>query len=91
MEVQSGQRTRGFLIGLCEADEIKNLQNRQVLPVRPPPNKFEGATLGFIKLEGAGSEYFGIIIYRSIILFAGPRRNETVVVNHGIVLAHIDK
>jgi hypothetical protein len=39
----------------------------------------------------AGSEYFGIIIYRSIILFAGPKRNETVVVNHGIVLAHIDK
>jgi len=25
--------------------ETKNLQKRQVLPARPPPNKFEGATL----------------------------------------------
>jgi hypothetical protein len=39
----------------------------------------------------AESEHFGIIIYRSIILFAGPRTNETVVVNHGIVLAPIGK
>ena len=67
MEVQNGQRTRGVLIGFCEADEIKNLQTplrprpsprreRKALPARPPPNKFEGATplgtpYGAIKLD----------------------------------------
>ena len=32
-------------IGLCKTNETKNLQKRQALPARPPPNKFEGATL----------------------------------------------
>ena len=32
------------IIGLCKTNETKNFQTRQVLPARPPPNKFEGAT-----------------------------------------------
>jgi len=32
-------------IGLCKTNEIKILQKTQALPARPPPNKFEGATL----------------------------------------------
>ncbi len=31
--------------GLCKTNETKNLQKRQILSARPPPNKFEGATL----------------------------------------------
>jgi len=49
---------QGYPIGLCKTDETKDLQKRQALPARPPPNKsvdaapddaFEGATLYSIK------------------------------------------
>ena len=47
---QTGKKVRIGIrkfIGLCKTNETKNLQKRQALPARAPPNKFEGATLGF--------------------------------------------
>ena len=37
-----------FVFGLCKTNGTKNLQKKQTSPTRPPPNKFEGATLYFI-------------------------------------------
>ena len=40
-----------MIIGLCKTNETKNLQKRQALSARPPPNKFEGATLYTINMD----------------------------------------
>ncbi len=52
-------RTDGSkFIGLCKTNETKNLQKKQALAARPPPNKLEGATVYSIKNTKLNKDLF---------------------------------
>ncbi len=44
-KVHRHKGTKRSFIGFAKQMKLNNLQKRQLLPAKPPPNKFEGATL----------------------------------------------